>query len=110
MQTSLLDARIDTIYRLLRGRIDWANLAPSLVEAAYALEQISDIRGSERLDILQRALKHALKEADMPAEEKERLLFVIDTIVPLMVQSAILASKTPIVSKALQAGCFCWKK
>ncbi len=101
----LLDARIDGLYRVVKGRINWDNLIPTCIEVARELEAMTHLRGQERLELLLKTLKHALKESDKPAEEKERILFVIDTVIPVAMQAAILASKNPIVNK-VAAGCW----
>jgi len=113
MQTNpmMLDAQVDGLYRLIKGRVNWDNLIPTCIEVARELEGMTHLRGPERLDLLLKTLKHALRESDKSAEEKERILFVIDTVVPLAMQAAILASKSPIVNQVV-SGCwsFCAKK
>lgn len=107
----LLDARIDGLYRLVKGRINWDNLIPTCIEVARELEGMTHLRGPERLDLLQKTLRHALKESDKCAEEKEKILFVIDTVIPIAMQAAILASKAPIVNQAVSScWAFCMKK
>lgn len=118
MQTNPLhfeqDARVDAIYRVIKGNINWDNLVPTLLEAARELEKFPDMKGSEKLEILQKALKHALKESDKPAEEKEKILYYIDVVVPVAVQAAVSASKNPLVNAVMdqvEAVCMgCWIK
>lgn len=107
----LLDAQVDGLYRVVKGRVNWDNLIPTCIEVARELENMTHLKGSQRLDLLQKTLRHALMESDKSAEEKERILFVIDTVVPLAMQAAILASKSPIVNQVV-SGCwsFCAKK
>ena len=107
----VLDDRIDGLYKVVKGRINWDNLIPTCIEVARELEGMTHLRGPERLELLQRTLKHALRESDKSAEEKEKILFVIETIVPLAMQAAILASKSPIVNQVV-SGCWsvCMKK
>lgn len=106
MQTDAeVDARIDALYRVVKGRINWDNLIPTCLELAQELEQMTHLRGKERLDLLLKTLKHALKESTLEAEEKEKSLFFIDTVVPIAMQAAILASKSPIVN---QVASVCW--
>jgi len=107
----LLDARIDGLYRVVKGRINWDNLIPTCIEVARELEGMTHLRGAERLELLQKTLRHALKESDNSTEEKERILFVIDTVIPVAMQAAILASKNPIVHRVV-SGCWgcCTKK
>jgi hypothetical protein len=100
-----VDARVDALYRVVKGRINWDNLIPTCLELAQELEQMTHLRGKERLDLLMKTLKHALKESTLEAEEKEKILFFIDTVVPIAMQAAILASKSPIVNQVASA---CW--
>jgi hypothetical protein len=102
------DARIDAVFRVLDGKIKWENLVPTVLEAAKELEAMPGLKGSERLDILQKVLRHALKKSDMTMTEKEGMLYTIDTIVPVIAQAVVLASKSPILAqvKAVCVGCF----
>ena len=108
------DARVDAIYRVIKGNINWDNLVPTLLEAAREVETFPSLKGSEKLDILQKALKHALKESDKSNEEKEKILYYIETVVPIAVQAAVMASKSPLVNAAVaqvEAVCIgCWTK
>lgn len=108
MAASEVDARVDGLYRLIKGRIDWNNLVPTCVEAGRELQQMTHLRGKEKLELLQATLKHALKESDKSPEEKEEILQKIDTIVPIIMQAAVISSKLPI--KQIQAFCCSWKK
>lgn len=96
---AVLDAQVDGIYRALKGRISVDNLIPSCIEVAKEIENLGKIPGKEKLDLLQKVLRQALKDSDKSVEEREQILHVIDTIVPLVVQAAILASKSPIVAQ-----------
>ena len=110
------DARIDAVLRVMDGTLDWTNLVPTLLEAARELESMPGLKGKEKLDLLQKALKHALKRSPKSAEEKESILYTIDTVVPIVMQGVILASKSPIVGAAIAhvestcVGCFWTKK
>ena len=108
------DARVDAVFRVIHGKINWDNLVPTLLEAAAELESMPGLKGSEKLDLLQKALKHALKLSDKSAVEKESILHTIDTVVPIVMQAAVMSSKTPIVGAAVaqvEAACVgCWTK
>lgn len=101
-----LDAQVDALYRTIKGRIDWDNLIPTCLEVGRELEGMTHLRGKERLDLLQKTLRFALKDSDKSAEEKEQILHTIDTVVPIAMQAAILASKVPIRFQVPA----CWKK
>lgn len=106
---SVEDARIDGLYRLLKGRINLNSIIPTCIEVAGEIEQLSGLKGSEKLRLLQDVIRLAITDSQKPLTEKEQLLFLVDSVIPFAVQAAILASKSPIV-KHIQAGCLsCWK-
>ena len=107
---SAVDARVDGIYRALKGRLDVNNLIPTCIEVAQEIEDLGELHGKEKLDLLQKVLRQAVKDSDKSAEEKEKILSVIDTVVPVVVQAAILASKHPIVAHVQTACVGCWAK
>ena len=43
-------------------------------------------------------------------EEKEALYFTVDRVVPVIIEAAILASKSPIVRQVQAVCCGCWTK
>ncbi len=98
-----LDAQVDGIYRVLKGRISVDSLIPSCIEVAKEIENIGNIPGKEKLDLLQKVLRHAVKDSDKSVEEKEQILHTIETVVPMVVQAAILASKSPVVAQVQEA-------
>lgn len=108
------DARVDALYRVIQGKINWDNLVPTLIEAARELEAMPGLAGKEKLDLLQKTLKHALKVSDKTDVEKEQILHYIDTVVPIAMQAAVMASKNPVVGAVVdqvQAVCVgCWTK
>ena len=108
------DARIDGLFRVIQGKINWDNLVPTLLEAGKELEAMPGLKGSEKLDLLQKTLKHALKVSDKSDVEKEQILHYIDTVVPIAMQAATMASKNPLVNAVadqVQAVCIgCWTK
>jgi hypothetical protein len=114
MQTNPLrseeDPRIDALLRVIKGTIDWNNLVPTLLEAAKELEAMPGLKGSEKLDLLQKALKSALRSSSLSAEEKEKSLYWIDTVVPVAVQALILASKSPVLAQVKAVCVGCWTK
>ena len=101
-----LDAQVDALYRVVKGRIDWDNLTPTCLELARELESLTHLRGKDRLDLLQKTLRFALKDSDKSVVERERILHTIDTVVPMVMQAATLASKVPIAFQVPT----CWKK
>jgi len=106
MADAILDARIDATYRLVKGRINWDNLIPTVLEVARELQQFPELTGPEKLDVLLKTLKFALKDSSLAAEEKEKILHTIDTVVPLVVAAAKLASKFPI--QRISSKKCCW--
>ena len=111
MNDAVTDAQIDGLYRVIKGRVKWDNLVPTCIEVARELENMTHLRGPERLALLQKTLKYALKESDCSVDEKETYLYVIEKIVPIVMQAAILASKSPIIAQVTSTCCgICWKK
>jgi hypothetical protein len=111
---AILDAQIDMVYSAIKGTLDWNNLVPTVLAAARTLESIPGLTGPARLELLQKTLRHALKETDLPVVKKEEILHTIDTVVPILTQGIVLASKTPIAGviqevEAVLLTC-CWKK
>ena len=102
-----MDPRISGLYSIVKGRVEWSNLVPTCLELAQELEQMTELRGPERLELLQKTLRFALHDSDLPKDKKETYSFVIMTVVPVMMQAAIAASKSPIVNK-LQKKCCGW--
>ena len=107
MLKAQLDPRVDAVYKVIKGRVNWDNLVPVCIEAAIEIQQFTELKGPQKLELLQTVLKHALKESNKTHVEKEQILFYIDTVVPFVTQAAKLASKTPIVTHVVAT---CWKK
>lgn len=105
-----LDARVDGIYRVMKGRIQLDNLVSTCIEVAKEIENIDGMQGKEKLDLLQKVLYQAIKDSSKTAEEKEQLIHVVETVVPIIVKTAVLASKSPIMSQVQVACVGCWTK
>ena len=103
-----MDARVDGIYRVVKGKIDLNNLIPTCIEVAKEIEGLTELKGKEKLDLLQKVLKQALKDSDKSVEEKEQILHTVETVVPMVMQAAILASKSPVAAQVV--GCCIPKK
>jgi hypothetical protein len=113
MQTNPLravDDQADAIYRVLKGRISLDSLIPTCLEVAREVENLIGVKGPEKLRILQSVLRQAVQDSSKSEEEKETILRVVDTVVPIAVQAAILASKSPIVAQVQTACVGCWTK
>jgi hypothetical protein len=100
------DPRVDAVYKIVADHIDWDNAVPVCIEAAIEIQQFTQLKGPQKLELLQNVLKHALRESNKTPTEKEQILYYIDTIVPFIAQAAKLASKTPIAAHVVS----CWKK
>lgn len=101
-----LDPDVNALYAGFKGKLNWDNLIPTCIEMARELEHMTHMKGAQRLELLVKTLKYAVADSDKTPEEKEGLLHFIDTVIPLAMQAAILASKIPI--KRIQSVC-CWK-
>ena len=109
---SIQDPRTDGIYRVLKGRINLNSIVPTCIEVASEIEQLNGLKGPEKLALLQDVIRLAVAESKKSSTEKEEILYVVDTVVPFVVQAAILASKSPILKhvQATCVGCFSRKK
>ncbi len=104
------DPRIDAIYRAVKGRIDLASLVPTCLEIASEIEQLNQLKGAQKLALLQDVLRLAVRESKLDAEEKKDILTTVDVVVPILVQAAILASKSPILRQVHATCVGCWTK
>jgi hypothetical protein len=109
-EEAAIDMRITVVYSAIKGDINWDNIVPTLLVAAEMLEMMTELSGPQKLDLLQKTLKHALKESKLSAVEKEQALHTIETVVPIVIQGAIMASKYPIGRAVAQAVRCCWMK
>jgi hypothetical protein len=102
---------VNAIYSIVKGRISLLTIVPTCIEVAQEVEQLSGLKGAQKLALLQDVLRLAVAESKQTSVVKEELLHTIDTIVPIVVQAAILASKSPILKKVQETciGCF-WTK
>ena len=106
---SIEDGLVKNTYRLLKGQINLKSLVPTCIHIASEIEQLSGLKGPQKLALLQDVLRVAIADSNRTQSEKEQLLIAVEEVVPYAVQAAILASKSPIV-KHIQAGCLsCWK-
>jgi hypothetical protein len=108
MQTNPLrsfqDPRVDAIYRAVGGRIDLTSIVPTCIEIASEIEQLHGLKGAQKLELLQDVLRLCISESKIGQGEKDIILRTVDSVVPIVVQAAVLASKSPIV-KHVQATC-----
>lgn len=98
-----MDARVDGIYRVLKGKINLDSIVPTCIEVAQEIESIGNIPGKEKLDLLQKVIRQAVKDSDKTPEEKQQILSTIETVVPMVVQAAIIASKHPVAAQVQEA-------
>lgn len=105
-----VDAQIDALHSVVKGRIDWKNPIPICLELAKELEGMTQITGSQRLELLQKTLRHAIAESDMSEEDKKESVTFVDTLLPIVMQAAVLASKSPIIAHIQTTCCFPTKK
>ena len=105
-----LDAQIDGLYKVIKGHIDWKNPIPMCLELAQELEGMSQLKGGQRLELLQKTLKFALNDSDctLDDEEKKVALAFIENALPIVMSAAIMASKSPIVAHVQSTCCPCF--
>lgn len=95
---------------ILSDQIDLSNLVPTCIRIAQEVEKIGGMPGHEKLALLQKILREAVIKSGKPSQEKLQLYDTIDTIVPLVVQAAVLASKHPILANVQETCVSCWTK
>ena len=111
MQSNPLHATKDAVYNALKGKLDLNNLVGSTIQVAKEVEQIANLKGKEKLELLQSILRICIHDSDKSTEEeKEALYFTVDRVVPVIVEAAILASKSPILKQVQAVCCGCWTK
>lgn len=102
-----LDPRVLRVYDSIKDRIDWKNLVPVCIYTVGEIERYSELRGPQKLELLQNVLRHAVKQLDKDAVEKEELLHYIETVVPVVAQTAVTVEKRvqALASSCLSAIC-----
>ena len=103
-------SRMNKPYNTLKGKMDLNNLVGSTIQIAKEIEQIANLKGKEKLELLQSILRICIHDSDKSPEEKEALYFTVDRVVPVIIEAAILASKSPIVRQVQAVCCGCWTK
>lgn len=110
MQTNPIHEQADAILHVFEGKIDLDNLIPTCIFMAQKIEMMAGLGGKEKLEMLQRILRVTVGKSDKSLEEKSDLIHTIDTVIPMVVQAAVMASKSPILGQ-VQATCIgCWTK
>ncbi len=93
-QTAMeLDPRVLNVYDRVKDRIEWKNLVPVCIFAVGEIEQYKELRGPQKLELLQTVLRHAVKQLDKDPLEKEEILHSIESIVPVIAQTAVHVEK-----------------
>jgi hypothetical protein len=110
MQSNPLHYTKDAVYNALKGKLDLNNLVGSTIQIAKEIEQIEKLKGKEKLELLQSILRISIHDSEKSLEEKEALYFTVDRVVPVIIEAAILASKSPIIKQVQAVCCGCWTK
>jgi len=92
----------ESLYALIKADINWDNLIPTCLKLGQAIEDVVQLKGSEKLTLLQDTLRYALKESSLSEEKKTEVLSVVDGVVPVIMTAAITASRSPIVKHAVE--------
>lgn len=97
----------ESIYAVVKTKIDWDNLIPTCMALGQTLENIEGMKGSEKLALLQDTLRVALKDSSLDSEKKSEITALIDTLVPVIMTAVITASRSPIVKKVVEQVSHC---
>lgn len=101
---------INAMMKHFEGMINLDKLIPSCIAVAQKIESLGGYTGAEKLALLQKVLRFAIEQSGKTPEEKARFNEMVDVEVPIIVHTAVLASKNPIVGQ-VQAACIgCWTK
>jgi hypothetical protein len=92
----------ETLFALVKKDINWENLIPTCIALGQEIENVGNMKGSEKLALLQDTLRYALKESSLSEDKKSEILNVIDGVVPVIMTAAISASRHPIVKNAVE--------
>jgi hypothetical protein len=92
--------QVQRLYLLIKDDIDWNNLVPICLRLAQEIQQLTHLRGQEKLELLQSVLNHALDISQV--ENKKEIQEKIQYMVPIVLQTAKVASRFPIVTKVLR--------
>jgi len=105
MHDAEVDAQVDALYRTIKGKIQWEDLVPTALEVARELENMTHLKGPQRLELLQKTLRFAVADSkEIPQDKKDEALVFVNTVLPIVIEAAILASKLPI--KAIAQSCW----
>lgn len=92
----------ESLYALVSKDLNWDNLIPTCLALGQAIENIGNMKGSEKLALLQDTLRYALKQSSLSEEKKTEIASVIDGVVPVIMTAAVSASRNPIVKNAVE--------
>ena len=96
-----------SLYALINKDVNWDNLIPTCMSLGQAIENIGNMKGSEKLALLQDTLRYALKQSSLSEDKKAEITSVIDGVVPVIMTAAISASRSPIVKNAVEQVSHC---
>lgn len=86
---------VQKLYLLIKDEIDWNNLIPVCLKLAQEIQQMTHLRGSEKMELLKAVLNYALDVSKV--SNKKEIQDKINVMVPIIVQTAKVASRFPIV-------------
>ena len=107
-----MDPRIGELITRLKDGLDLEDIVPTVLILSQLVEQYPNMKGPEKLALLQATLVRIIEESDLAGVKKKSLLTFAFQTLPVVMQAAILASKNPIGVKvqAAAVGCFTWLK
>jgi hypothetical protein len=94
-----VDIYVRRLYKIIKDRTDFQDILPTVIELMHEIEKIEDIKGPEKLELLQDTLRYAVMSSDLDQDKKFATLFMIKTVIPLAARAAILGSKNPVVAQ-----------
>jgi hypothetical protein len=93
---------VSLYYSVAKDKLDWDNIVPTCLDLGAALEDVRNVNGAYRLQVLQEVLLIALNRGNVVDDRKRKLFQLIYETVPILMRGVIAASKSPIVHAAAE--------
>lgn len=88
------DARIEEILTALDLRkVDWSNPLPEAMKIAQHIETLKDLKGKDKLILVQSTLRVLLSKSGISQEEQSVARRFVDDVLPHAIHAAVLVSK-----------------
>lgn len=83
----------DTLVHLIDTKPTISNIVPITIRLMEAIEQYTELTGSQKKQLVVDVLKHIVNSSDLNEKEKVDILFIIETTCYDLIDSIIAATK-----------------